>query len=533
MAFPWLTAGALAYLGGTYAWRHWVDPPPRRGPPQKDIGLPRTDEGANIPLVYGKCRVRSPIIAWIGTPHFFAAADYFDMGDITGIATGDMYACSMFLAIGIPFEGGTQKIHRMWAGELPLSKDDNNGLLPGIAELEDLTGDGGFEDNVRPCRLSTKGGDFGSYTAGKLEFLNGNATQQLVDPVTFEPSTVAGRYMTVYQSDDPDDLQGDQDGEGVPGYRGLLSAFLYNARTACLHWALGPTPQVPQLSFEVSSYPAFARQLTSIDRIGSEANPAAVIYDILVTELAKMAIPTSSIDVQSFIDAAVTLYQEGHGYSRAVEEDLDAEEVVGSILTQIGGMMFEDHATGLIRIKLIRSDYSPPDLPKITRHNCERHMPSAMGWTDLPNKVRVVFRNRSKDYQQDSVTAQNLAAIVSSGMKVFEVVLDMPGVCTRELAEQIAARELAALSRPLMTMRVHVHRDLLRLNYGDAVMVLLQNPDIANLIFRVIGIDHGEPGAAHIALNLVQDSFYVWRNQPPKAPHFGAFTDGLTLSIGG
>lgn len=533
MPFPWLTAGAVLYLGGNYAWHRWVEPPPKRSPPQKDIGLPRLDEGANIPLVYGKCRVRSPIIAWIGTPHFFAAEDYFDLGDISGIATGDMYACSMFLVLGIPFPGGTQKIHRMWAGEMPLIKDDQSGFLAGIADLDDLTGDGGFEDNTRPCRLRTNGGDFGSFTQGKLEFLNGNASQELVDPTTFGPSTVAGRYMTVYQSAAASDLQGDIPGGRVPGYRGFLSVMLYNANATSLHWALGPTPQVPQFSFEVSSYPAADRALTSFDRIGDEANPAAVLYDIVLSEFGKMCIPASRIDVQSFITAGVTLYQEQHGYSRSIEEDSTAEEIVGQILTQIGGLMFEDNATGKLMLRLLRSDYDVSEIPHITKDNSGNARPSAMGWVDLPNKVRVVFRNRDKDYQEDSATAQNLAAIVAEGMKIREEVIDMPGVCTLQLAETIAARELAALSRPLQAMRIMVHRSFIRLRYGDAVKVTLRLPDIAGLVFRVVGIDHGELGAGRIALNLVQDSFYVWRNQPPRVPHFGAFTDGLTLSIGG
>lgn len=522
MAFPWLTAGAILYLGGTYAWRHWVEPPAKRGPPQKDLGLPRVDEGANVPLVYGKCRVRSPIIAWVGTPHFFDASLYFDSGDITGIATGDMYACSMFLVLGIPFPEGTQRIHRMWAGELPVTRFVKTGFASDF-EPEDLTGDGGFEDNTRPCWLSTKSGDFASFTHGKLEFLNGNASQQLVDPTTLEPSTVAGRYMTVYEGTSPGQLQGDMTGGTVPGYRGFLSVMLYNAYGNSDHWALGPSPQVPQFSFEVSSYPASDKQLTFYDRIGDDANPAAVIYDIVLGEFGKMGIPSSRIDVQSFITAAATLHQEQHGYSRAVEQDLDAEELIGEILTQIAGVIYEDNTTGLLKIKLLRSDFDPNALPHITNANCAKAMPSAMGWADLHNKVRVVFRNREKDYQEDSATDQNLAAIVAEGMKVNELVVDMPGVCTAELAQKIAGRVLGEVSRPIQALRVKVHRSFLRLSYGDAVKVTLREPDISGLVFRVVGIDRGSIDEADITLNLVQDVNYIWRNRFPKPPDFGGF----------
>lgn len=483
--------------------------------------MPRVDEGANIPMFWGKCRVRSPIIGWIGTPHFFAAEDYFDSGDITGIATGDIYACSMYLVLGIPFPEGTQKIHRMWAGELPLVKD-TTGFVTSV-DLDDLTGEGGFESNTRVCRLRNGQGDWASFTAGNLEFLNGNATQQLVDPVTFAPTTVAGRYMTVNQGTTPDDLNGDLAGEIVSGYRGFLSVMLTNSRANCVHWGLGPSPQLPLFSFEVSSYPASDRALLIYDRIGSEANPAAVLYDIVYSEFGKMSIPYERIDVQSFIDAALTLYQEGHGYSRCIEEDRTAEDIIGEILTQVRGVMFEDNATAQLTIKLLRNDYDPTTIPHVTKDNCDNVRPSGTGWTDVPNKVRIVFRNRDKDYQEDSATAQNLAAIVSEGMKVREEVIDMPGICTAVLAAEVAARELAALSCPLQVISLEVDRSFLRVNYGDPIKVTLSNPDISGLVFRVVGIDRGTLESNKILLDVVQDTFYVWRNQAPQDPGLGSF----------
>lgn len=516
MAIPWLTIGAGLYLGGQYAWTHWINPPPPRQPPQKDLGLPRLDEGANIPLIYGKCRVRSPIIAWIGTPHFFDAADYFDSGDITGIATGDMYACSMYLVLGIPFPGGTQKLHRMWAGELPVTKFVKFGL-EGLVEMDELTGEGSYEVDVRRCMVSTKSGDFGSFTHGEIEFLNGDSDQHLVNQTTpFAPTTAAGEWMTVNTGNAPNDVQGDVPGGSLPGYRGFLSVFLFNRYGNTVHWALGPTPHIPQFSFECSSYPRFDRQLVFYDRIGAEANPAAVIYDIVLSDFAKLGIPSDRVDIQSFINAGVTLYQEAHGYSRAVEEDRTAEDLLGEILTQIAGVLYEDNSTGLLTIKLLRNDYDPSTAFHVTKHNCRGVRPSATGWTDVVNKVRVRFPNRSKDYQWDSVTAQNLANIVAGGNKVREVVIDMPGVCTPELAQAIADRELAALSRPMQALRLEMHRDAVDLKFGEAIKVTLTDPDISGIIFRVVGIDHGTLDDGTITLEVVQDNYYVFRGRFPE-----------------
>lgn len=534
----WLVGGSLIYLGGSWAWQKYINPPLKEKA-QGEVSLPRTDEGAVVPLLYGRCRVRAPILAWAGTPHFFSASSYFTLGDITIPASGDLYACSMMLVLGMGFEGGTNKVLKMWAGEMRLKPYAGLGI-PNLVDLPALVGDGGFEDDTRACLLQTMGGDQGSFTMGKVEFLNGNANQQLVDPVTpYGAHTVAGRYMTVNNGTDALSLQGNQQGRFVPGYRGVMSVFLYNQFGGSAHWVIGAAPQSPQYSFEFSSYPAQSYgALTSYDGIGVDANPVDVIYDVLKGKLGRLGIDANTkIDVQSFITAAVTCYQEGNGYSRSVESEMTAEELIGEILTQINGVVFEDHATGLIKITLMRGNYNPPDLPVITNSNCSDFKITSTGWQDLPNKIRIVFNDRARDYQPNSVTAQDLASVAASG-KVREEVIQMPGVCSIANANAIANRELAELSRPLMTASAMVSREFLRRNPGDLVRVVQSDPDISGVVFRIVGVDRGTLDNGQIRLDLVQDSFYVWRNQTPQDVGFGGHdqkqlitqVEGVTLT---
>jgi hypothetical protein len=526
---PWIVGGAVLYLGGSWVWRKYIEPPPPRVPPQGNVALPRTDEGAVIPLLYGKCRVRAPIVAWVGSPHFFTAESYFDLGDITIPASGDLYAVSMFLVLGMPFEGGTTRVHKMWAGEMRVKPFAGLGI-PDLVDLPALEGNGNFEDNDRPCLLQTAGGDQGSFTMGYVEFLNGNENQFLCDPsASYGPSTVAGRYMTVNNGTGFDDLQGDQQGRFVPGFRGFASVFLYNNFGGSAHWVIGPSPQIPSYSFEVTSYPSTSR-LTSLDGVGVDGNPIDAAYDILKGKLGRLGIDPNKINVQSFIDAAVICYGEGNGYSRSVEQEMTAEQLLGEILMQVNGVIYEDLSTGLITIKLIRGDYNPLDLPEINKHNCEEFKVTSAGWQDLPNAIRIVYNDRLRDYQPNSVTAQDLASISASG-KRREEVIEMPGVCDPDNAASIAGRTLAELSSPLMTATALVARSMLRVNPGSAVRVVRSNPDISGVVFRVTGVDRGTRADGMIRLDLVQDSFYVWRNQAPQPPDFTTHMDDVSDDV--
>jgi hypothetical protein len=513
----WLELAAITYLGGRYAWHKIFkeDPPPR---PKTEVTVPRTEEGEVIPLIYGRARVRSPVLAWVGTPHMIPAADYYSPYDPAIEGTADKWFCSMFFVAGVPFLDGTNHIHNMWAGESKLFP-----RLVGLPDLatggtfvnfEDLTGDGGFEDQARSVLAFTA--EWGTQVGGYIEFLNGKSTQVLFDPITTSPTTVAGRYMTVYEGSGPTELQGTTSKLVVPAYRGYMSMMLYHASVSpAKHWSIATT-QVPAHSFEVSSYMAIPiysdNQGAGAPRPGVEENPVTVIFDILTRWL---GIPRDDIDGANFYAASIVLYQEGNGYSRVIEKDTKADELLGDILMQMDAVMYLDTSNSKIKIKLLRNDYDPTKIPVISRTNGCLFEPTGVGWADTPNKVRIVFSNRAKAYQDDSVEAQNLANVIANGMKVNEVVMHMPAVCTAAQAADIAARELAHLSQPLITGTAYVDRTQYRLNPGDPVKVNWTDPDIGGIVFRVVNIDKGRREDGKIKVDLIQDSYFVWRSRIP------------------
>jgi len=517
-----LAAGG--FILGRYVYHRWVADWLGWGPadpkPVREIRVPISEEGAPVPLIYGRCLVDRPILAWLGVPHsaFVDPDDAEPKGTYPLVIGQHIYRCNMFFNLGIGFPNGTQRIHRMWAGGLEL-------LNPPIADsvaMSVLTGDGNFEhlghtlvaygvpSVVAPCLVSTRttGAETtGIVTEGKIEFLNGNSNQTLVDPVTLEPTTNAGYRMTEPGLDD------NVPSEEVPGYRGYLSVFLSNQIGASPHgddWAFGTSPAPTAYSWEASSYPA--DQLGPSDRIGFEANPADVIYDLLTGTFGKLGISAHLVDVDSFAVAAATLAAEEHGYSRALDELEEAGELIMGILRQIDGVIYEDPTDTKIKIKLVRGDYDPNTVPLITPSSCrEIQGYAAGGWLNVVNKIRVVFPDRQIQYRDNSVVAMNTANAVGQDNQVREAQLRFPGVCTSALAEELASRELSARSRPIAKCSAIVDRSFYRTVTGDVVALTWPEYGISGMLFRVAGVDRGTLENGEIRLDLIQDFFYSHR----------------------
>jgi len=498
----WAAVIQAGIMLGTFVYHRTRNPtaPPR----DRDVKIPLTEEGAIIPLIFGRCRVRAPVLAWIGDVQTSS-------GDVvSGVNSGTLlYRASAFFALGIPFEDGLNRVHSMYVGEEALINtldSPGGGAIPGDlrVQTDELEGDGAFEYDTRRCSLMKDpvGVDLDTTPSagGWVEFLNGNTTQNIVDPGTLAATTTLGERMVF-----------DVDSDEIPGYRGFMSVFLYgiDPPDPDAGFNFGMSPQIPAVSFEASSYPFDA--LTA-DRIGLDANPADVIYHLLKDHLGKLGLDYTRVDYTTFLACALTLDDEGHGYSRAIEDGTDTQEAIDEVLRQIDGVLYEDPLDGLFKLRLIRADFDPATILRIDPSNCEGiENFAAGGWTNVPNKIRVVFTDRHAGYVEGSATAQNQANAVGQNGQVREIVLNFPGICTQALADEVAGRELSARSRPIAKFRVIVDRSFWRVVEGDALLVNFPEYNISGMVVRAAHVSRRGPDSNSIAIDVIQDFFYVHR----------------------
>ncbi len=520
----WIEIAAGALMLGQYIYHRLTDKAPTLKS-DREVTLPQNDPGSTIPLIYGKCCVRKPIIAWTGTPvRYYGTPGGSVAGGSLQTAVQDAFGggtdpvqllqLSVLFVLGIPFEGGdgTTRLHRIWAGDYLLSQLANTDSQVYVA-LDTLDGEGGLQHESpthTKAALTTTGDPTiqGTMVLGTVEFLNGGTDQQLVDPVTFAETTLTAQRMV-------------DDGvapEQIPGHRGYAMALLSApAGVLGVNWTHGTSMNISSYRFEVSSYPNFGLDAPTNGLTPTpDANPADVIYDILRGQFAKLGYNLQLIDyADTFHAVAQTLFDEGHGYSRALEETRTAGEHIGEILEQIDGVIYEDPSDGKIKIKLVRGDYDPATVPNITPSNCERiEGYAAGGWSGLVNKIRVVFSDRQNHYREGSVTAQNMANAVGQDNQVTELVMHFPGVCTEALAAEIASRELGFRSRPIAKCSAIVDRSFYRTVTGDVVALTWPEYGIDGLLFRVGNVDRGTKANGRIRLDLIQDFFYQYRGEP-------------------
>lgn len=534
MAFGWDDAGLAALLVGDYVYHRWFDEPPKPVP-AKQVTLPRTDDGAPYPIFYGRTRVKSSIVAWADKPLFAALPEASD--------PTYHYFLSMMLVIGIPFQEGDQKLLAMWAGDTLFRQSPFNptGYTPvGIA---DLVGDGSdFGVRYAGVQLDTIGlaTEWPAAMFGAVEFMDGNDSQRLVDVGTGDPLTEAGRHMTqtVAATADPwGDLYGAINVTDVPGYRGFASVFLYNILDnvngvlgadghTLYHWCVGDVPSVPQLSFEMQSLPGSwwgpAQGVPvnegDITRDAGDANPMDVLYDILAGTKGKLGINPLRIDTSTFITAAATLYSEGLGYSNTLDAGRNARDIVDEMMRYIDGTIYEDPRDGLIRVKLIRADYDPASLLTIspTTGGIEIKSFAAGGWTDIPNRMRVSFPDRSLDYNDNSGVTPDEANVLGQDGDVREIQIRFDMCRELATANALADRELAARCRPLIKCTAVVDRRYRLLVPGDVVILNWPEWQLSGAVMRVASVNRGSLEDGAVVLSLIQDYFYVWRGNPPS-----------------
>lgn len=482
-----------AVMLADFVYHRFIEDKPVKKTPGVEVQIPHAEAGVPIGMIFGKCRVRRPILVWHSTPRYSAPS--FDI--------------NMMFVLGIPMDdgAGTNSVHRFWSG-------DHESIWSVVGN--GLVGDGGPDGLISIIGTGRNGEDLGT---GIMEYLNGKITQVLVNDGENDTNawTHAGRHMLSSSLPGGGGLSEND----IPGYRGYVCAFLYGSSPGgSLQFRFGSSPTIPGFSFEVSSYqtgngfPGVGIQ----GQIGEDSNPANALYCLLKSKHGKAGIDAATyIDTTTFGAAAAALHQESHGFSQYIDNSATLDEHITSILKQIDGVLYADESDSKYKLKLIRPDYVIRDLPAINRDTAVDLINlSVGGWTDIANQISVTFVDRDRGYADNTIVEQSTAAQYEG--IINEVSLRFPGVSNVALATRIAQRELAARSRPLIKCRAILDRSFVRLNPGDAVVVNWSKPDIGGLVFRVASIDRGTPADPRIQADLIQDFSYTYKQIAPLPP---------------
>lgn len=503
----------LIYAGITTAlwlYNHYTQPhTPAPIPRSRDsLNLPRTEEGSAIPLVYGRCQIKSPVLVWCSD---LSSKQGPDDRFIT-------YGLTMLFSVGIPMGAGTTQsnqlngplLHNVWMGDKLLP---SAGILPQTGWNSPT-----IVNQTWVLRQNFLGGPGnGGGLVGTYQWFGGWTDQNFTSP----PS----RIGDVMQNSGLPSTQ-------IPGHRRQMcvafayaptsSADPYINQTYQLNgdptgtiypvpdgFSLGENPDLNGFAMEVSSYgdKVFSMTNPGFD-FGGDADPIEVIYDLLTNAWGRLGLDVSKIDMTSFAAASATLKTENHGYSNVHYQTEDAQSVITGILQQINASMYEEPTTGKFKIKLIRFDYVVSSLPVFDESNIEDVTDFQYStWHDTVNEVRVKFTDRIQQYSVATVVVPSLANAVGNNNRRRPKEIQYLGISNMILAAAVAARDANVLSVPLARLTMKANRDAWSLRPGDCFVVNYAKYNIAGLVFRVTQNDMGQLFSNVCTIEAVQDAF--------------------------
>lgn len=518
---------------GAYVVSRYMAPdaPPRQS--DKVPQLPTVEEGAPLPLVYGRDRIRTPVLVWWGN----FASNFVDWTSPPVIR----YGMDMLFSLGIAPPcvrtiGGWKNhvILNVYVNDRPFGIHQLFGVA--ATELSTANKPTGRIMSVLDNSAALGGPGSGGGVSFGIEFWDGHEDPGfLYQDVVYDSAgalTQAGLAMQ----------RAGVDLAHVPGYAHQLMVGIYgapwefqtgqasggsaipvfynqwtgrasvdeNGSSSLSTWsdsALGESSSPPTLNFEVICKGTGQTLLTG------DANPVDVIQDLLTGSWGRLGFESSVIDAASFEAARVTLAAEQHGYSRQMAEPRRAKEWIGEIIQQIGAVLWVDQTVGKFKIKLLRADYTLGAVPQYGDQNVVAIEDYATGsWRETINQVRITYPDRFNNYNQGSMTARNPANAVGQdrsgqGGRVRQKTIDYPGVREQSVAAYVAKRDLAVLSRPFAKLRMVATREAATLSPGDVIALTWDDFGLAQLPYRVLDVDVGQLHDNRVSVSLIVDAF--------------------------
>lgn len=313
----------------------------------------------------------------------------------------------------------------------------------------------------------------------------------------------------------------------VPGFRGVATAFFnglvcsmnpypkswaFRLRRAVKGW-YNDTPWYPEkaiitlMGFEGDGGDSTTTNDDYTNPVIKAMNPAHMILECATNPEWGKGIPMELLNLNSFRQAADTLFDEGFGLCMMWMRTEDVDVFVQSIINHIGAAVYVDRASGLLTLRLIRNDYIPGELVVWTTDNGLISIDQDTSSTQDTsyNEVIVTF-TEAVTGKQASVRWQSIASFQSIG-QIQSTTANYPGIPTKALAARVAARDGQVQCMGLTNYVVKLNRKAWKIAPGSVFAVADPKRDIGFVVLRAGNISDGTDTDGTITINAAQDVF--------------------------
>lgn len=270
---------------------------------------------------------------------------------------------------------------------------------------------------------------------------------------------------------------------------------------------VGNSTSIAPFTFILEHAPTPSWANNSYSNFDGDCNPAVVIYYMLTEYFAGGRIKEDKLNIDSFINAHIKLYNERLGISLIRQESTSIETDIYDILECIDGQIYTDLSNGKMTLTLNRADYNIDDLLHINLndHIIEWSTGNTTATTTV-SEVRVEYTDKDDDFITKYQIHRNEAARLKKEKGEIKT-LNFQMITKPDIAAKIARREGEALTSSLLKLNLVTNRILSNKNIGDVIKVSIDKNNIYNTPFRIVDINYGNLKNMQISVELIQDRF--------------------------
>lgn len=320
-------------------------------------------------------------------------------------------------------------------------------------------------------------------------------------------------------------------GSDIPAGRGIISVVfsgmpVYEGQS--FYWGTTRYPKWPSYLMKNTDADVCGDTIwqQALANVGSEDdfNPIHAIREWIVDDYVGRGLSEDLIG-DTFATAAQTLYDEGLGLSYVLDTAPDQlQGYIDKVCGIIEGIVYFEPTTGTFEISLFRDDYVEGDLETFDEDDfyvTTFLRPSA---GSVPSRVVVKFNRRDTE-DVDTAIDEDVALLeIQGGHPVIKELDYEAYICTRSVAEIVAAREQHTQSSMVVTLELTCLRTMSHLHVGSVIKIAYSPLGIVSMIIRVLTIEKGDLIDGTVVIKAREDVFgtiytvYGDPDDPASAP---------------
>lgn len=440
-------------------------------PRLQETGIPLANLGIPIPYVIGTKKIGSPNSIWIGNLRpIIKTTEEIITEEEEKFVEGEQWKQHVIIETRIVTHTTVGYYISIQMG-LCLGPDVRIRKI-GIGE------DTIWEGNVGPERTEftiDPGDDVESYIQNDVIF-QGGAIDQQIDPYIAEHT---------------------ENQDTLAGYVGVAYIILRDVRLDQIRGSPW---------FEVERFTNPLGLSAAQNRQGADINIASALTDYLSSDWGGGALGMDPIDLESFVDSAERLAEEGNYCSFVITAEADAGSILDMLSDQAQGVLFEDPAIGKVKFKLLRFDQlNPFTTLKLNEETVTRvNSWNRRSWVGTLNKMRIRFIDREKLYDESSLVAYNFSALNDRIKRDRTSVADFPTIHSQEVARLVLGRILSLTGQPIASGTFEMDRSAADALPGDGMQLFLPNRGIPSVIGIVTKVRRFPLGDNRVVVSVMQ-----------------------------